>query len=117
MSRSVLMLVLALFTLAQTAVAQTDPLIGVRIDQERNRLYLDIPVARLGTDLLYQNTLVTGMGVNRLGLDRGQTGTNAVIRFERRGNRILIVRDNWDVRAEGGARQNSGGHGSRSPPR
>lgn len=103
MSRSVLMLALALFTLAPAPGAQSDPLLGVRIDAERNRLYLDIPVARLGTDLLYQNTLVTGMGVNRLGLDRGQTGTNAVIRFERRGTRILIVRDNWDVRAEGGS--------------
>lgn len=82
--------------------AQSDALLGVRIDQERNRLYLDIPVSRLGTDLLYQNTLVTGMGVNQLGLDRGQTGTNAVIRFERHGNRVLIVRDNWSVRALGG---------------
>lgn len=101
MSRLVLVLAIALIT--QPAAAQSDALLGVRIDQERNRLYLDIPVARLGTDLLYQNTLVTGMGVNRLGLDRGQTGTSGVIRFERRGNRILIVRDNWDVRALGGS--------------
>lgn len=100
MRRVVLMVVLMLLPAA--ARAQADALLGVRIDHERNRLYLEIPVARLGTDLLYQNTLFTGMGVNQLGLDRGQTGTSAVIRFERRGNRVLIVQDNWSVRALGG---------------
>lgn len=100
MRRVVLMMVLVLLPAA--ALAQADAFVGVRIDAERNRLYLDIPAARLGQDLLYQNTLVTGMGVNQLGLDRGQTGTSAVIRFERRGNRILVVQDNWSVRALGG---------------
>ncbi|MFN2326790.1 MAG: DUF5117 domain-containing protein, partial [Gemmatimonadales bacterium] len=100
MRRLVLMMVL--IVIPAIAGAQADALLGVRIDHERNRLYLDIPAARLNQDLLYQNTLVTGMGVNRLGLDRGQTGTSAVIRFERRGNRVLIVQDNWSVRAVGG---------------
>ncbi len=87
---------------ATALTAQETPLLGVRIDEERNRLYLEIPEARLGTDLLYFNTLATGMGVNRLGLDRGQTGSSSVIRLERRGNRILVVQDNWSVRALGG---------------
>lgn len=100
MRRVALMMVLILVPMVLEA--QADALIGVRIDQERNRLYLEIPAAQLGQDLLYQNTLVTGMGVNRLGLDRGQTGTNAVIRFERRGNRVLVVQDNWSVRALSG---------------
>jgi len=93
---------LALCVAPLTARAQSTGLLGVRIDQERNRLYLAIPAAQIGRDFLYQNTLVTGLGVNRLGLDRGQTGTNEVIRFERRGNRLLIVLDNWNVRALGG---------------
>ncbi len=97
-----LVLMFAVLVAPLTAQAQSDALFGVRIDQERNRLYLDLPASVLGTDLLYQNTLVTGMGVNQLGLDRGQTGTSAVIRFERRGNRVLIVQDNWGVRATGG---------------
>lgn len=100
MRRVALMMVLMLVPVVLQA--QADALIGVRIDQERNRLYLEIPATQLGQDLLYQNTLFTGMGVNQLGLDRGQTGTSAVIRFERRGNRVLIVRDNWSVRALGG---------------
>ncbi len=99
---SLLLALLALAIAPRAANAQAEGLVGVRIDQERNRLYLSIPAAQLGRDLLYQNTLVTGLGVNRLGLDRGQTGTNEVIRFERRGNRILIVLDNWNVRALGG---------------
>ncbi len=94
-----LAMILALLILPLSAHAQTGGRIAVHIDEERNRLFLEIPAAQIGVDLLYQNTLVTGMGVNRLGLDRGQTGTSAVIRFERRGNRVLVVRDNWSVRA------------------
>lgn len=97
-----LLALLAFATAPAAAQAPAEGLLGVRIDQERNRLYLSIPAGQLGRDLLYQNTLVTGLGVNRLGLDRGQTGSNEVIRFERRGNRILIVLDNWGVRALGG---------------
>jgi hypothetical protein len=87
--------------LAPMAATAQNAFVGVRVDAPRNRLLLEIPEARLGQDFLYLNTLATGAGVNRLGLDRGQTGLNAVVRFERRGNRVVIVRDNWNVRAPG----------------
>jgi hypothetical protein len=75
----------------------------VRSDDARNRAMLEIPVAQLNKDFLHQVTLTTGLGVaNGPGLDRGQTGSNAIVRLERRGNRILMVRDNYSVRAPGG---------------
>jgi hypothetical protein len=82
-----------------TRPAQDDPFLRVRVDEARNKLFLEIPAAQLGRDFLYQNTLATGLGTGSL--DRGQTGANFVVRLERRGARILMVRDNLGVRAPG----------------
>lgn len=81
--------------------AQDAPLVGVRVDADRNRLLLEVPQARLGQDLLHQVVLATGGGQGALGLDRGQTGNEAVVRLERRGKRLVLLRDNWTVRALG----------------
>ncbi len=76
---------------------QDDPFLRVRVDEARNKLFLEIPAAQLGRDFLYQNTLATGLGTGSL--DRGQLGANFVVRLERRGARILMVRDNLGIRA------------------
>src|SRR5688500_1644259 len=55
--------------------------IGVRVDADRNRLLLEITPTRLNRDMLHQSVLATGFGANALGLDRGQTGGSAVVRF------------------------------------
>jgi hypothetical protein len=86
---------------AVSLAAQEAPLVGVRVDADRNKLLLDVPVARLGQDLLHQVVLATGGGQGALGLDRGQTGNEAVVRLERRGKRLVLLRDNWSVRAVG----------------
>ena len=75
--------------------------VGVRVDADRNKVLLEIAPQRLNRDLLHQSVLATGFGANALGLDRGQTGGSAVVRFERQGKRVLLVRDNWSVRAQG----------------
>ncbi len=81
--------------------AQERALFGVRVDVDRNRVLLEMAPDRLDRDFLHQTVLATGGGVGALGLDRGQTGGSAVVRFERRGRRVLLVRDNWSVRAIG----------------
>jgi hypothetical protein len=78
--------------------ADDPPLLPFRIDEDRNRLLLEIPEARLGEDLLYMNTLATGLGSARTQIDRGQTGIEAIVRLERRGNRVHMVRENWSIR-------------------
>ena len=82
---------------AQTADA---PFLRVRVDEARNRAMLEIPVAQLNHDFLHQVTLATGLGTGSL--DRGQMGQSVVVRLERRGARVLLVRDNWSVRAPNG---------------
>ena len=79
--------------------AQDAPFIGVRVDQDRNKVLLEIPADRFGKDFIHQTVLATGGGVGALGLDRGQTGGSDVVRLERRGKRAVLVQDNWSVRA------------------
>lgn len=75
------------------------PFIGVRVDADRNKVLLDIPLDRLNRDFLHQSTLATGFG--SLGLDRGQTGGSVVVRLEKHGKRVVMLRDNWSIRAQG----------------
>ncbi|CAN5645309.1 zinc-dependent metalloprotease [soil metagenome] len=85
---------------AQTAMSDTG-FLPVRIDHDGNRVYLRIPEGRLGEDFLHTITLATGLGSSNTLLDRGQTGSAAVVRLERRGNRVHMVRDNLSIRAIG----------------
>ncbi|MDX2182911.1 MAG: zinc-dependent metalloprotease [Gemmatimonadaceae bacterium] len=87
---------------ARIGYAQSGGEIGVRVDADRNKVLLDVPVARLGVELLHQSVLATGGGMPALGLDRGQVGNSVVIKLERRGKRVVMLRDNWNVRAVGG---------------
>ncbi|MCA0374288.1 MAG: zinc-dependent metalloprotease [Gemmatimonadetes bacterium] len=80
--------------------AQDAPFLRVRVDEARNRALLEIPSGSLNRDFLHSVTLATGLGTGSL--DRGQTGPSGIVRLERRGNRILLVRDNWTARAPNG---------------
>lgn len=95
-----------LVVLAPLAVrAQDAPLLGLRLDADRNRVFLEVPSTRLGQPLLHQTVLATGAGVGANGLDRGETGASVLVRFERQGKRVLLVRDNPAVRALDGTRE------------
>ncbi|MEX1267319.1 MAG: DUF5117 domain-containing protein, partial [Woeseia sp.] len=71
--------------------------IDMYLDADGGRLYL--AVADLDTALIYQSSLARGIGSNDLGLDRGQLGASHLARFERHGNRLLLIADNLDYRA------------------
>jgi hypothetical protein len=61
-------------------------------DAKGGRLYLEIP--RLGTDMLYFDSLPFGTGSNDLGLDRGQVSAAKLVRFERFGPKVLLAQPN-----------------------
>lgn len=87
--------------LPATPVQGSELLLPVRYDSATGRVFLTIP--RLGAELLYLNTLATGFGLPDAGLDRGQTGLEALVHFERRGARILLIRSNERHVARGGS--------------
>jgi hypothetical protein len=68
------------------------------IEASTGKLLLE--VSRLGEEFLYLNSLATGIGSNSLGLDRGTIGAEAVVRFERHGQRLLLMQRNTGYRAQ-----------------
>ncbi len=68
-------------------------------DESHGRMLLAI--TRFDQEFLYQVSLASGIGSNPIGLDRGQMGPSAVVRFERVGPRVLLVQPNYNFRALG----------------
>jgi hypothetical protein len=66
-------------------------------DDKNGRLYLEVP--HLNVDMLYFDSLPYGTGSNDLGLDRGQVTAAKLVRFERFGPKILLVRPNEHFRS------------------
>jgi hypothetical protein len=91
-------------TAGTPAVAAQPPAAGqllpLRYDAATGRVFLTVP--RLEEDLLHVITLGTGLGSTSPSLDRGETGRAALVRFERRGARVLLVQQNSAFRAVGG---------------
>lgn len=82
----------------QTAgLERRDGFVPFYFDERTGKLFLE--VSRLDQDFLYLYTLATGVGSDALGLDRGTTGEEGVVRFQRFGPRVFLVRRNLEFRA------------------
>ncbi len=66
-------------------------------DSREGKLYVEIPL--LHAELLYTHSLPYGTGSNDLGLDRGQINPGQIVRFERIGNKVLLVQPNQEFRS------------------
>ena len=69
----------------------------VEADAETGSVRLGVPDD--GAELLWQVSLVSGLGSNDVGLDRGQLGPGHVVVFRRVGERVLMVAPNQDWRS------------------
>jgi hypothetical protein len=72
-------------------------LLPLHWDDKSGRLHLEIPL--LNVDLLYVESLPSGMGSADLGLDRGEVFGSQIVRFERIGPKVLLVEPNEAFRA------------------
>lgn len=66
-------------------------------DEKQDRIFLVID--QFDTEFLYVNSLPAGIGSNDIGLDRGQLGDERIVKFERRGLKILLIQPNYRFRA------------------
>jgi hypothetical protein len=64
---------------------------------KENKIWLEID--KFETELLYYPSLAQGVGSNDIGLDRGRLGQEHVVKFQRTGNKILMVEPNYAYRA------------------
>jgi hypothetical protein len=79
------------------APGEAADLLPVRYDASSGKVLLTIPA--LDRALLYMNSLAAGLGTAPTGLDRGNIGISAVVRFERHGPRVFMVQENTTHRA------------------
>ena len=66
--------------------------------EEDDKIFLKVD--KLNEEFLYVHSLTTGLGSNDIGLDRGQLGGEVVVKFEKAGNKLLLVQPNQNFRAE-----------------
>src|SRR5258705_11089377 len=66
-------------------------------DAKAGKIWLEID--KWNTEFLYVESLPAGIGSNDIGLDRGQLGSSAIVRFDRIGPRVLLVAPNYNFRA------------------
>src|SRR5262245_31927301 len=68
-------------------------------DSATGKLWLELPAARLNQELLYITGAPTGLGSNDIGLDRGQIGGERIVKFQRVGNKVVLVQPNYGFRS------------------
>ncbi len=74
-----------------------DGFMPVYFNADDGKVYLEI--SRFNAEFLYLVSLPTGVGSNPIGLDRAQFGDTRVVKFERAGNKVLMVQPNYEFRA------------------
>lgn len=83
---------------AQSIAARTagfekrDGFVPLYLDSHQGRLYAELP--RETSRALFWVSLGTGLGSNPVGLDRGASGDEQVVRFDRQGDKVLMVFEN-----------------------
>jgi hypothetical protein len=83
---------------ARTAgLVRHDGLIPVLLDRRKGQILLELP--RDSMRVLVFTALATGLGSNPVGLDRGADAGNWLARFDRAGERVLVVFENWSYRS------------------
>lgn len=66
-------------------------------DEKQDKLFLLID--KFDAEFLYVESLTAAVGSNDIGLDRNQLGRERVVKFERRGPKVLMTQINLDYRA------------------
>ena len=80
-----------------TGYQKLDGFIPIYLDPHQGKLLLELP--RDSTRALFVATQATGLGSNPIGIDRGSDGASHVVRFDRDGDRVLVVFENWAYRS------------------
>ena len=66
-------------------------------DEKQDKIYFIID--KWDTELIYVESITAGVGSNDIGLDRNQLGRERIVKFEKRGPKVLMVEPNYFYRA------------------
>src|SRR5512137_291862 len=74
---------------ATAKFVKRDGFLPLYLDTASGKLYLELP--QDSARVLAFFNLATGLGSNPVGLDRGASGPDRIVRFDRAGSRVLVV--------------------------
>src|SRR3954468_8940932 len=80
-----------------TGLDRREGFLPLYLDPRGGKLLLEIP--RDSTRALLLISQATGLGSNPIGIDRGASDASHVVRFDRDGERVLAVLENWKYRS------------------
>jgi hypothetical protein len=80
-----------------TGFERRDGFVPVYLESRGGKILLELP--RDTTRMLFLMSQATGFGSNPIGIDRGASADDQVLRFERDGERVLAVFENWRYRS------------------
>jgi hypothetical protein len=80
-----------------TGFERRDGFIPVYVDAKSGKLLLELP--KDSTRALLMVSQATGFGSNPIGIDRGASAGSDVVRFDREGERVMVVLENWRYRS------------------
>ncbi|UXE69028.1 MAG: zinc-dependent metalloprotease [Chryseotalea sp. WA131a] len=66
-------------------------------DEKQDKIFLLID--KFDTEVLHIESLTAAIGSNDIGLDRNQLGKERIVKFEKRGNKVLLIEQNYFYRA------------------
>jgi hypothetical protein len=84
------------FSARTAGFERRDGFVPLWIDSRQGRLYAELPREPLRA--LFWVSLASGFGSNPVGLDRGASGADQIVRFARDGDRVLMVFENTGFR-------------------
>lgn len=84
-------------------LSRREGLLNFHVDRDRGRVWLELPKptgprGEIGS-YLYVEAIVSGLGSNPVGLDRGQLGDTRVVTFRLFGGKVLVEQPNLRFRA------------------
>ncbi|MDT0558802.1 zinc-dependent metalloprotease [Ichthyenterobacterium sp. W332] len=66
-------------------------------EESTDKIYLKVKA--LDEEFLYVSSLSSGIGSNDIGLDRGQLGNERLVKFQKAGNKLMLIQPNLQYRA------------------
>ena len=88
---------------ATTGLEKRSGLLNFYLDRQKGKVWLEVPPAAEESgevaSYIYQEGLLTGLGSNPVGLDRGQLGDARIITLRRVGGRVIVEQPNLKFRA------------------
>ncbi len=78
---------------------QFEGLFNFQYESKEDKILLTISKDQFEKEFLYVNALAQGLGSNDIGLDRGQLGGGVLVKWIRKGNKVLLLQPNLNYRA------------------